>query len=203
MTKLKTVDIKGKPYVMVHDRILEFHRLYKNGSISSSHVKEGETWIVRTTIQPDMENAGRVFTGLAQEVEGDGFINKTSALENAETSAVGRALGMLGIGIIDGIASADEIHKSENRRATMPPVDLKNSVFVKTKWISDKADRDEVNAGIKSIGGKWIPEKKVWAIPADQQNNIPTGSLKGVEEIFSADGEKLSFAGDVLDEKPF
>mgnify|MGYP003152946118 FL=1 len=48
-------------------------------------------------------------TGMAMEKEGSSFINKTSHVENCETSAVGRALGNLGIGIDASVASYDEI----------------------------------------------------------------------------------------------
>ena len=48
-------------------------------------------------------------TGLAYEKEGSTFINKTSYIENCETSAWGRALGNLGIGIDTSIASAEEV----------------------------------------------------------------------------------------------
>ena len=50
-----------------------------------------------------------VSTGYAQEEKATGFVNETSFVENCETSAVGRALGFLGIGIKDSIASADEL----------------------------------------------------------------------------------------------
>jgi hypothetical protein len=54
------------------------------------------------------------YTGLAQEIESANYkeVNFTSALENAETSAVGRACAMAGIGIDGGIASADEVKKA-------------------------------------------------------------------------------------------
>jgi len=59
-----------------------------------------------------VSDSTRMFTGLAQEVVGQGNVNKTAALENAETSAVGRALAMMGIGVLDSIASYDEMQKA-------------------------------------------------------------------------------------------
>jgi hypothetical protein len=50
-----------------------------------------------------------VATAHAYEKEGSSFINKTSYIENCETSAVGRALGIYGIGIDTSLASADEV----------------------------------------------------------------------------------------------
>ena len=57
----------------------------------------------------EISNGNVLATGHASEKDGSSFINKTSALENAETSAVGRALGILGIGIDTSIASAEEV----------------------------------------------------------------------------------------------
>ena len=117
MTNLndKAIDIKGKKYVLVSDRILAFNEEYTNGSIQTTLLSDlnAEVVVVKAIITPDVTNAQRVFTGYSQARIGDGYINKTSALENAETSAVGRALAMMGIGVIDSIASVDEIHKAE------------------------------------------------------------------------------------------
>ena len=110
--KDKAVDIKGKKYVLVSDRVLHFNEKYPKGSITTELLSEpsADRVVVKATVVPE---EGRVFTGLAQEVVGQGFINKTSAMENAETSAVGRALAMMGIGVIDSIASVDEINKAK------------------------------------------------------------------------------------------
>ena len=112
----KAVDIKGKKYILVSDRVLFFNESYPNGSIETELVKFSDGIVVtKTTVTPDVKNPDRRFTGYAQEKEGDGYINKTSALENSETSSTGRALAMMGIGVIDSIASVDEINKARNR----------------------------------------------------------------------------------------
>jgi hypothetical protein len=77
-------------------------------------------WIVKATLTLMGTNgATAIFTGLAQEVESENYkqVNFTSALENAETSAVGRACAFAGIGIDSSIASADELTKALNREA--------------------------------------------------------------------------------------
>ena len=114
MNNLPTIDIKGKEYVLVKDRILAFHELYKNGSIITEKTELDTRVEFKATITPDVDKPTRIFTGHSQATWGDGYINKTSALENAETSAVGRALAFLGIGIIESIASADEVVKAQN-----------------------------------------------------------------------------------------
>ena len=112
----KAIDIKGKKYVLVSDRVLYFNETYPNGSIVTQRViAEGpQLEVFKATITPDCSKPERYFTGYSQAKWWDGFINKTSALENAETSAVGRALAMMWIWVIDSIASVDEINKAEN-----------------------------------------------------------------------------------------
>jgi len=112
--KDKAIDIKGKQYVLVSDRILYFNENYPEGSITTELLSkpEDELVVIKATVWAT--NTGdRKFTGHSQARWGDGYINKTSALENCETSAVGRALAMMGIGVIDSIASVDEIKKAE------------------------------------------------------------------------------------------
>lgn len=109
--KDKAIDIHGKKYVLVSDRILEFHKLYPNGSITTFVMPSSDPKriTVKATVIPDVKNPDRMFVGHASEVIGSSNINQTSALENTETSALGRALAFLGIGIIDAVASADEV----------------------------------------------------------------------------------------------
>lgn len=112
--KSKAIKIKGKDYVLVSDRIIYFNEQYPNGSIKTKVISDlkSKMVIVKAWVYPDRDNSKRVFTGYSQAIWGDGMVNKTSALENAETSAVGRALAMLGIGVIDSVASVDEMAKA-------------------------------------------------------------------------------------------
>lgn len=121
---MKTISIKGKEYTPVNERILEFNKQYPKGCIQTKLISEptSKNLIVKAIITPNIEVPTRFFSSYAQEVIGDSFINKTSALENADTSAVGRALGMMGIGILESVASADEVNKSLN--ATKPAYKL-------------------------------------------------------------------------------
>lgn len=111
---LNTINIKGKEYVPVNERLRYFAEYFKNGSIRTELVSsvEADNIVIKAIVYPDTENMERYFTGYSQATVGDGYINKTSALENAETSAVGRALGMMGIGINESVASPDEVEKA-------------------------------------------------------------------------------------------
>lgn len=117
----KAIDIKGKKYVLVSDRVLYFNEAYPNGSITTERITEWDMEIVKATVIPDCANMDRKFTWYSQAKWWDGFINKTSALENCETSAVGRALAMMWIWVIDSIASVDEINKAENTAKMSEP----------------------------------------------------------------------------------
>lgn len=110
---MKTVNIKGKDYVPVNERLIYFTKHYPNGSIRNSvQVIDGDRIIATCEVYPDIADERRCFVANAMEVIGDGYINKQSALENAETSAVGRALGMMGIGVDLSVATSDEIYKA-------------------------------------------------------------------------------------------
>jgi hypothetical protein len=107
---IQTTDIKGKNYAEVNQRIKAFRMLYPEGYIKTE-VLSLENGIC--VIRAEVGNDGKVLgTGTAYEKEGSTFINKTSYIENCETSAVGRALGMLGIGIDVSVASAEEVQNA-------------------------------------------------------------------------------------------
>lgn len=110
------VDIHGKQYATVNERIQELHGSYKGSSSIVTEVVTSGEGIVRvkatlTLIEQaeGMESHSNTFTGHAEEIVGSTMINKTSALENAETSAVGRALAFAGFSTDASIASADEV----------------------------------------------------------------------------------------------
>lgn len=123
--KDKAINLKGKQYVLVADRVLYFNEAYPDGSIVTELVTppESQRIVVKATVIPDSEKPHRLFTGYSQAVVGEGLVNKTAALENAETSAVGRALAMMGIGVIESIASADEMAKAGAAPARKPKPD--------------------------------------------------------------------------------
>lgn len=112
---LTTMDIKGKGYVLVNERVKAFRMLYPNGIITTEIVSlEGGVVVMKATISDD--NGCLLSTGYAYEKESSTYINKTSYIENCETSAVGRALGFLGIGIDTSIASYEEVQNAVNNQ---------------------------------------------------------------------------------------
>lgn len=121
-SEVKTIDVKDKRYVEVNERIKAFRKLYPEGIIMTDMVSnENGVCVFKATVGYiveseefgfDATNIKILATGHAYEKEGSTFINKTSYIENCETSAVGRALGMVGIGIDTSIASAEEVQNA-------------------------------------------------------------------------------------------
>lgn len=126
MHKFKTTNIKGKEYVEVNQRLLFFRNesTYAGWSIESDLVDLQPASCCIKAIIRDAEGRIRA-TGHAQEDRTSSMINKTSYVENCETSALGRALAALGIGIETSIASANEVQMAiakQNLIASNPEV---------------------------------------------------------------------------------
>lgn len=114
--EISTTDIKGKDYAEVNQRIKAFRKLHPNGCISTNIEKlEDGICVIKATVFDEKDFL--LATGYAYEKEGSTFINKTSYIENCETSAVGRALGMLGIGIDVSVASYEEVANASVQQA--------------------------------------------------------------------------------------
>lgn len=105
---LKTTSIKGKEYAEVNQRIKVFRMLFPMGCIATEIVS-AENGIVVMRASAYDEEGKLLATGTAYEKEGSSNINRTSYIENCETSAVGRALGFLGIGIDTSVATYEEV----------------------------------------------------------------------------------------------
>lgn len=105
---IKTTDIKGKDYAEVNQRIKAFKMLYPEGTIvTKMKSNENGVCVFRAYIYDEEQKL--LATGTAYEKENSTFINKTSYIENCETSAIGRALGIAGFGIDTSVASAEEV----------------------------------------------------------------------------------------------
>lgn len=161
---IKTVDVKGKQYAEVNQRILGFRTVFPEGFIRTEILShENGVVVMKATVGVDDKILA---TGIAYEKEGSSFINKTSYIENCETSAVGRALGMLGIGIDTSIASAEEVQNAikQQEKATKAQIDtlkkLANADQVKVildhyhiKKL-EELTKDQASGTIKQLGGK-------------------------------------------------
>jgi len=107
-------------YVPVAERLERFYERYPEGRITTSIVQHDlETGFVlmRAEVFRGPDDAQPASTGHAFEVRGESYVNKTSYVENAETSSVGRALAMLGFEVNRGIASREELQKTARMQA--------------------------------------------------------------------------------------
>ena len=115
----KTGEVTSKEYAEVNQRIKAFRMVYPTGTIRTSIVSLDKGVVTMQTI---VEADGIVLgTGYAQEKEGSTFINQTSFIENCETSAVGRALGMCGFGIDTSVASYEEVANAQQNQKPKEP----------------------------------------------------------------------------------
>jgi hypothetical protein len=126
-TDKKTGEKKVTQYAEVNERIKAFRMIYPDGLISTEVVSlENGVCVMRATVAN--EDGNILGTGTAYEKENSTFINKTSYIENCETSAVGRALGMAGFGIDTSVASYEEvtnaIHQQEAEKEKYKTFDI-------------------------------------------------------------------------------
>lgn len=103
------VKIHGKEYTTVVERINDFRNdeRFEGWAIETDIISNDiENCIIKATIK---DSTGKIVgTGLAHEVQGSTNINKTSHVENCETSAIGRALANIGKAGTE-YASANEV----------------------------------------------------------------------------------------------
>jgi hypothetical protein len=105
---MRKINIQGKDYVPVHERLMEFWKTNSSWSIWTE-ILESPQGMIRFRASIFDEHGILRATGHAEEQQDSTFINKTSYVENCETSAIGRALGLLGIGIDTSLASFEEM----------------------------------------------------------------------------------------------
>ena len=132
------VSIHGKDYATVAYRLMLFRADYPKGSVMTELISDNEGVIVfKASI---FDGLHHLATGYAEEVRGSSNINKTSALENAETSAVGRALSFAGYQGTTSIASADEVSVAIARQDKPEPKATKKQVNSLVEWLGDQED---------------------------------------------------------------
>ena len=147
----KTGQTLSKEYNTVDQRISGFRELFPEGSIVTEIVShENGVVLMKATAYDEL---GRILaTGHALEKESASYINQTSYIENCETSAIGRCLGIIGIGLTDAVASAEEIKgqiDAEQKRTD----DNINGTYDELKDLYDQAGGKDFNKWIKECGG--------------------------------------------------
>jgi len=179
---LKEIDIKGKPYVEVNERLKFFRGRYPEYSLISEIIKlEDGICLMKASV---IDRAGVCLaTGHAREKEGSTFINKTSYIENCETSAWGRALGNFGIGIETSVASAEEVGNAVKQRnaggtAQPPKTPPAAKAPAKIAYVTAKqyADLLKVGAGM-DLNKDEVGEVAAWYRKSDKMTAAEAASL--------------------------
>ncbi|MGI8566730.1 MAG: hypothetical protein ACR2LZ_09640 [Pyrinomonadaceae bacterium] len=162
-------------YIPVAERVEKFYERFTEGRILTQvieHDRESGFVLVRAEVYRSPDDAQPAATGHAYEVRGESFVNKSSYIENAETSAVGRSLALLGFEVKRGIASREEFEKAARMqpsdkgavRQAQPPVEedgttldadilqsageLGYDAAKVRKWVNQKY---EVTGGLESL----------------------------------------------------
>lgn len=171
------VNIKGKQYATVDARVLAFWELYPEGAIQTELLKDdGDVCVFKALVY---DCGALIATGHAFEERNASYINKTSYLENCETSAVGRALGMLGIGSNGSIASADEVQGAIEQQETAK----KGTAKPKSKTAHKTASGDSIerikqlkqeclDAGVKEEGVTGWYKAKFGTTPLNKLTSV-------------------------------
>lgn len=175
-------------YTTVAERITKFYEDHPEGRILTELLKvseSGKQFIVQATIYPDAEG-GPVATGLAEEHFADRGPNETSPLENAETSAIGRALVNWKYSSgPDDRPSREEMSKvNRNAKPSGPSAD-KQRVSSDPRWeiIKDGAASDPSNDFLTDIVKKGeqygaLSEKQI-AAAHNAAKKVLTGAASG------------------------
>ena len=159
------IKIHNKEYLTVAERINTFREAHPDWCVTTELVSDDGILVVMKATIADHERV--LSTGYAEEIRGSSMINKTSALENAETSAVGRALAFFGLGGTE-IASADEvasaIHAQNSMTGKKINIDKLTAVVDEAKRIVDEYESD-LESGAKPAREIYEPlsnDERMW-----------------------------------------
>ena len=181
--KDKNGKVTTKEYATVPERVKAFRQICPGGSIATEIVTLTDNMVVMKSTVAD-EDGKVLSTGMAFERPDSSYINKTSFIENCETSAVGRALGWLALGVDASMASAEELANAlaqqgeikkrerdpEPDPAPAPPSNAKIAKgWCESMGISTEAFGNYLKAGVKAGA---VPDKRLNDMTDDEFNNV-------------------------------
>lgn len=182
------VNIRGKNYKTVAERVSEFREEYKlDYAIITEIISASDLVQVKAVIQ---DKSGFVIaTGFAEELRGSTNINKTSALENCETSAIGRALAAFGLGGTE-YATANEVTDAIIQQSVMEAKEAaiafynKQAEVIRNNWDSISFIKEQLKLGQIEAAKEAYSE-----LSEDEQKAIWVAPSKG--GIFTTEERKL------------
>lgn len=178
--RIKKIEVKGKAYACVAARVAAFREMCPEGCISTEIISMADGMVLMKSTVTD-ETGNVLATGMAYEREESSYINKTSYIENCETSAVGRALGMLGIGSDEQMASAEEVANAINIQQQMKAKETETQQIGKVKALALIARCEEAGIDPKEVA-KLYKVSTLEALSERQHENIHANWNKVVEK---------------------
>ena len=126
--EINKMKIGSKDYSPVNERINAYRKVYPTGCIDTEIEEKTENGVtIKATIYDEI---GKVLaTGRASEIKQDKGINANKWLENCETSAIGRALGIAGFGVDSAIASAEDMENVDTTKS----FEIAKGIFIPMK----------------------------------------------------------------------
>jgi hypothetical protein len=180
--KFKTTNIRGKQYVEVNERIKFFRQEdeYKNWTLSTEFtIIDAEQCVCKAVVADTNQRV--ISVGHAHEERASSHINKTSYVENCETSAIGRALAMMGIGIDTSIASANEVNEAIAKQETAS-TPTKKATTKKTKASSEK-DPDLMSKAIDYIKSQTDKKKAFDFFMGKKGDQLTEKQIEGIKKF--------------------
>lgn len=198
-----------KDYTLVKDRLIAFRDEFPLSSITTelisvNNIVDSPTgdyaneYIVKATVIPNpLQEPDVCYTGLAAERDNTGFVNKSSAIENCETSAVGRALAFAGFGGDVQFASAEELVNAKTAQSksalTNDLLEVMDNLFkVAVPHLTEeqqKTYRDRRSSGYYDTKVKWRKTVDGFITLSKPQKPKPIDS-KEVKKVGKAKNKK-------------
>ena len=162
----ETITIHGKEYKPVAMRVNEFRADHKDWGIRTELVENDDRVIIKASVVTSDDFV--IGTGYAEETRNSSQINRTSALENCETSAIGRALAACGYGGTE-YASANEVQNAIQQAVPIVKIDPKQKKEFISQVIAALEAGDDQH--LKELWAEWNTDEKavLWSSFNSQQ----------------------------------
>jgi len=194
--KQKSVSQHGKDYYTVATRHNLFMQYFSDCAEINTDIIPELCNDKRVAVKCTINVSGHKYTGMALEEFGSSFINKTSALENAETSALGRALAAFGLHGTE-FASADElINAKMNQNKTTTKKQFPKTNGKKNIKLDMQFDINRIRLAIKDINGlKALRDFKKENPELFDSNNMSVREYKQITDLYETRQIQLNTQG--------
>jgi hypothetical protein len=150
-------------YETVEERLNKFWELHPNGRVATEIIHYDEKRVlIKASLYRNVDEPNPTSTGFAEEVFGSSPVNKTSFVENCETSAIGRATANMNLSVKGKRPSREEMNKVQRRSEEKP-------VLVK-KEIAQSVQQGE--AGLTTAQQVWVEKQLQQKYPSEDTASI-------------------------------